>query len=54
MNWMIHVRGHKDDYDSWENLGCTGWGWDNVSQYFKKMENYFMDKGKILSSHYSA
>ncbi|XP_067946350.1 4-pyridoxate dehydrogenase-like [Watersipora subatra] len=42
VNWLIYARGHKDDYDSWEKLGCTGWGWDNVLPYYKKMEDYFM------------
>ncbi|KAF6038133.1 hypothetical protein EB796_003564 [Bugula neritina] len=42
VNWMIYARGHRDDYDSWEQKGCEGWGWDNVKEYFKKMENYFM------------
>ena len=42
---MIYVRGHKEDFDSWERLGCTGWGWNNVLNYFKKMEDYFMPDG---------
>ncbi|XP_067947042.1 alcohol dehydrogenase [acceptor]-like [Watersipora subatra] len=42
VNWMMYLRGHKDDYNSWEKLGCTGWGWDDVLPYYKKMENYFM------------
>jgi len=49
VNWMIYARGHKDDYDSWEQKGCEGWGWGNVKEYFKKMENYFMrDRGLVL------
>ena len=47
VNWLIYARGHKDDYDSWENLGCTDWGWDNVLPYYKKMEDYFMPGGKV-------
>ena len=43
---MVYVRGHKSDYDSWEKLGCTGWGWSNVEKYFRKMEDYFIDDGK--------
>ena len=46
VNHMVYARGHKDDYNSWEKLGCTGWGWNNVLHYYKKMENYFMPGGK--------
>ena len=50
VNWMIYVRGHKDDFDSWERLGCTGWGWNNVLNYFKKMEDYFMPGGMLMNT----
>ncbi len=35
INAMIYIRGHKDDYDDWHDLG---WGWENVLPYFKKSE----------------
>jgi choline dehydrogenase len=39
INGMMYIRGSRADYDSWEaDLGCTGWGWDNVQSYFKKSE----------------
>ena len=46
INWMLYVRGHKKDYDSWEQLGCEGWGWKNVEKYFQKQEDYFLQNGK--------
>jgi len=40
-NFMIAVRGHKNDYERWEKEhGCTGWGWNDVLPYFKKLEDY--------------
>jgi len=45
---MAYVRGHREDYNSWESLGCTGWGWSNVENYFKKMEDYFLPGGTCL------
>lgn len=39
LNYMIHTRGNKKDYDNWEAMGNEGWGWDNALHYFKKMEN---------------
>lgn len=38
INAMLYVRGHQRDYDEWVELGCTGWGWDDVLSYFKKAE----------------
>lgn len=40
LNYMIYTRCNKRDYDNWKNQGCTGWGYDNLLPYFKKVENY--------------
>lgn len=34
------VRGHRNDYDSWAYEGCAGWGWDDVSRIFRKIEDW--------------
>ncbi|MEU6992151.1 GMC family oxidoreductase N-terminal domain-containing protein [Streptomyces sp. NPDC046465] len=38
INGLIHLRGHRDDYDRWAALGCTGWGFDETLPYFQRME----------------
>jgi len=38
INGLVHVRGARFDYDTWERLGATGWGYDAVLPYFKKYE----------------
>ena len=38
INGMVYIRGHASDYDRWRQLGCTGWGWDDVLPYFKRAE----------------
>lgn len=38
INAMLYIRGHKNDYDAWEDAGCTGWGWDDCLPYFQKAE----------------
>ena len=39
-NGMIYMRGAPLDYDGWEALGCTGWGWDEVGQTFLELEDH--------------
>tara|TARA_R110002072_G_scaffold22383_30_gene78413 strand:+ start:1169 stop:2752 length:1584 start_codon:yes stop_codon:yes gene_type:complete len=39
INAMIYIRGHRWDYDHWAELGCSGWGYDDVLPYFKRAES---------------
>ncbi len=45
VNAMVYIRGQKQDYDTWEQQGCTGWGWDNVLAAFKRSENHMRLSG---------
>lgn len=38
INAMVYIRGNKFDYDQWSQLGCPGWGYDDVLPYFKRAE----------------
>ena len=40
INGLVFVRGNKLDYDTWAQMGNTGWSYDDVLPFFKKMENY--------------
>jgi choline dehydrogenase len=38
INGMIYTRGHSLEYDYWQQLGCTGWSFEDVLPFFKKAE----------------
>lgn len=39
INGMVYVRGQVEDFDTWAQMGCTGWSYDSVLPYFRKSEN---------------
>ncbi len=40
MNAMLFVRGNAEDFDGWAKAGATGWSYDEVLPYFKRMESF--------------
>lgn len=44
INGLVYVRGHARDFDQWEEMGATGWGYASCLPYFKRSEN-FQDGG---------
>ena len=38
LNYMVYVRGHRDNFDAWRDEGNEGWGYDDVLPLFKKSE----------------
>jgi choline dehydrogenase len=39
LNGLLYVRGQKEDYERWRQMGNPGWGWDDVLPLFKKSED---------------
>ena len=40
INGMIYTRGHSREYDIWRQMGCEGWGSNDVLPYFKRLESF--------------
>ena len=39
INGLIYIRGQKQDFDLWRQLGNTGWSYDDVLPYLRRAEN---------------
>lgn len=58
INAMVYIRGQKQDYDHWAELGNVEWGYDKLLPYFKKAETnengackYHGDDGPLYVSN---
>jgi choline dehydrogenase len=40
INGMAFVRGQAQDFDTWAQMGNSGWSYDDVLPFFKRMESY--------------
>lgn len=40
INGQAFVRGQAQDFDTWAQLGNTGWSYEDVLPFFRRMENY--------------
>lgn len=38
INGLLYVRGQREDFDHWRQLGNTGWSFEDVLPYFRKSE----------------
>lgn len=40
INGLVYVRGNALDFEGWEALGATGWGYRHVLPYFRRAEHW--------------
>jgi 5-(hydroxymethyl)furfural/furfural oxidase len=38
VNGQVALRGAPEDYDHWNAIGATGWDWNSVLPYFRRLE----------------
>ncbi|MGH7036587.1 MAG: GMC family oxidoreductase, partial [Stellaceae bacterium] len=39
INGLIYIRGQKEDFELWRQLGNAGWSYEDVLPYFRRAEN---------------
>jgi choline dehydrogenase len=39
INGLIYIRGQRQDFDHWRQLGNTGWAYDDVLPHFRRAEH---------------
>jgi choline dehydrogenase len=39
INGLVYIRGQKEDFDHWRQLGNVGWGYEDVLPYFRRSED---------------
>jgi len=39
INGLLYIRGQREDFDHWRQLGNSGWSFDDVLPYFRKSED---------------
>jgi len=40
INGQIYIRGQREDFDQWRDLGNAGWGYDDLLPWFRKLERF--------------
>ncbi len=39
INGLLYIRGQREDFDHWRQLGNTGWSFDDVLPFFRRSED---------------
>ncbi|WP_420549572.1 GMC family oxidoreductase [Curvivirga sp.] len=47
INAMVYFRGLPHDFEDWKQSGALGWGWDEVSEEYEKLETRIMLDGSV-------
>jgi choline dehydrogenase len=40
INYLLYMRGNPADYDAWEAAGNPGWGWTQMLECFRRLEDW--------------
>jgi len=48
INGLQYVRGRADDFNTWRQLGCYGWGWDELLPLMTRIEDRCGTKSEFV------
>lgn len=51
INGLVFIRGQHDDFDDWARLGATGWDYNGVLPYFRKLETFSGAPSQYRGAH---
>lgn len=51
INGLLYVRGQRQDYDTWRQMGNEGWGWDDVLPCFRRSETWEGGEDALRGGH---
>ena len=51
INGLIFIRGQRQDFDDWQELGATGWGYNDVLPHFRSLEAYDGPPSQYRGAH---
>jgi choline dehydrogenase-like flavoprotein len=46
INAMVYMRGQREDYENWRQMGLKGWGWDDVRPIFRQHLDHYLGAGE--------
>ncbi|MFK8084097.1 MAG: GMC family oxidoreductase [Granulosicoccus sp.] len=51
INGLIYIRGQHHDFNDWESMGATGWGYRDVLPYFRSVETFSGNPSQYRGAH---
>jgi choline dehydrogenase len=51
INGLVCTRGAASTFDSWRDMGCEGWSYDEVLPYFRRVEGSDRGEGPFHGAH---
>ncbi len=51
INGLIFIRGQREDFDGWAQLGAEGWNAADVLPYFRRLERYDGGENQFRGAH---
>ncbi|MFY0611575.1 MAG: FAD-dependent oxidoreductase [Hyphomicrobiaceae bacterium] len=51
INGLVFIRGQRENFDRWSELGATGWSFDDVLPYFRRLESFAGGPSQLRGSH---